>query len=119
VVKRDDDLIRQLLFEFEADDDWLILMPGDTNDSSEEDRKKRYYMLLLADEGMLAFVQRSSMRMTSQGHDMLDAIRSDTIWKRAKDGAASVGGVTLGMLKDLAVAYLKKEASERLGITLS
>ena len=68
---------------------------------------------------MLTFVQRSSMRMTSQGHDMLDAIRSDTIWNKAKDGAASVGGVTLGILKDLALGYLKKEASERLGIALS
>lgn len=117
-MKRDDDLIRQLLFEFEADDDWLILVPGETNDSSEEDRKKRYHMLLLEDEGMLSFVQRSSMRMTSRGHDMLDAIRSDTIWQKAKDGATSIGGATLGMLKDLAVAYLKKEANERLGIIL-
>ena len=29
-----------------------------------------------------------------------------------------MGGVTLGIMKDIAVGYLKKEASERLGITL-
>jgi hypothetical protein len=75
-------------------------------------------MLLLADEGLLTFVQRTSMRMTAQGHDLLDSIRSDTVWQKAKEGAAAVGGVTLGMLKELAVAYLKREVSDRLGISL-
>lgn len=116
-MKRDDDLIRQLLLDFEAADDWLILVPGTTMSSSPDERKRRYHMMLLGDEGMLAPVGNSTMRMTAKGHDMVEAIRSDTIWKKAKEGAASVGGVTLGMLKDIAVAYLKKEAADRLGIS--
>jgi hypothetical protein len=40
-MKRDDELIRQILFDIEANDDWLILVPGHTDDSSKEDRKRR------------------------------------------------------------------------------
>ncbi|WP_263626499.1 DUF2513 domain-containing protein [Xinfangfangia pollutisoli] len=56
--------------------------------------------------------------MTAKGHDFLDAIRNDTVWNKAKSGAAAVGGMTLGMLKDLAVAYLKQETAAKLGISL-
>jgi Hypothetical protein (DUF2513) len=117
-VKRDDDLIRKLLFEFEESEDWLIEVPGITLDAAEDDRKARYHMYLLADEGMLVAHGKYTMRMTSRGHDFLDAIRSDTIWNKTKAGAASLGGVTLGMLKDIAFGYLKQEAAVRLGIPL-
>jgi hypothetical protein len=56
--------------------------------------------------------------MTNCGHDYLDAIRSDTVWAKTRSGAASVGGVTLGIMRDMAVAYLKREVSEKLGLSL-
>lgn len=118
-MKRDDELIRQLLLDFEAAGDWLIFVPGMTLSASPEERKRRYHMMLLGDEGMLAPVANGTMRMTAKGHDMVEAIRSDTVWAKTKEGARAVGGVTLGMLKDIAVTYLKKEAAERLGISFS
>ena len=63
-------------------------------------------------------VSDSGYRMTNAGHDYLDAIRSDTIWKKTKDGAAELGGVTLGMMRDIAIGYLKQEAATKLGISL-
>ena len=54
--------------------------------------------------------------MTNQGHDYLEAIRSDTVWNKTKQGAAEVGGMTLGMMKDLAIAYFKQEVAGKLGI---
>ncbi len=118
-MKRDNDLIREMLLEFEADHDWLLLVPGGVSGESDEDRKRRYHMFLLADDGMLLEVGNDAMRLTSRGHDFIEAIRSDSIWKKATDGGKTIGGATIGMLKDLAVAYLKQAAHERPGITLS
>lgn len=117
-MKRDDDLIRELLLQFEEAAAWEHEMPGSFIGFSEEDSRRRYHVLLLIDEGLLVEADKDLVRLTASGHDFLDAVRAETAWKRAKDGAASVGGVTLGVLKDIAVAYMKKEVSARLGIDL-
>ena len=117
-MKRDDDLIRDLLFKYEDQADWLLMMPGDTLDASENARRERYHVLLMADEGFVTEVGRGTFRLTSQGHDYISAIRSDNVWAKTKDGAAKVGGVTLGVMKDLAIAYVKREVAQKLGIEL-
>ena len=61
---------------------------------------------------------RGRFRITNQGHDHLAAIRDEGVWKKAKGAASGLGGVTLGVMKDLAIGYLKQESSQRLGITL-
>jgi hypothetical protein len=117
-MKRNNDLIRDLLLEYEADEDWLIMTEGDTSSASQAEREIGYHQNLMADDGLLTYVSSSALRITSYGHDYLDAIRSDNVWNKTKSGAAKVGGMTLGMMKDLAVAYLKQEAAEKLGVTL-
>jgi hypothetical protein len=66
----------------------------------------------------MTFSGGHSYRLTNQGHDYIGAIKNETIWKKTKEGALQVGGVTLGMMKDIAIAYLKQEAAERLGLSL-
>ena len=117
-MKRDEAYIRELLFRYEAEEDWLLFVPGETMGSSEEEWRERYHVYLMIDAGLLAHVSKDTMRLTSAGHDFLEAIRSDTIWKQVQDGAARMGGVTLGILKDLAVAYIKQEVASRLGVAL-
>ena len=117
-MKRDDDLIRKILFGLEESDDWLHILPATSLDASAEEHQERYLLDLMGDQGFVAGVGESSFRMTSQGHDFLDAIRDDNIWNKTKVGAVQVGGMTIGMMKDLAVAYLKQEAAEKLGIVL-
>lgn len=117
-MKRDNDLIRKLLFEFEAAENWLLIMPGTTLNANMEEWQERYHILLLMDDGFVTDVAKGTFRLTAQGHDFVEAIRSDTVWKRTKDGVSSIGGATLGMVKDLAVAYLKQEAAEKLGVQL-
>jgi hypothetical protein len=58
------------------------------------------------------------LRITNAGHDYLDAIRSDPVWQRTKEAAQSIGGATLEIIKELAVACLKQIARERLGLPL-
>ena len=95
-----------------------MIMPGDTLGASEEEQREGYHVLLLIDMGFATEVGRGTFRLTSLGHDYISAVRSDTVWKKTKDGANKIGGATLGIMKDLAVAYLKQEAASKLGITL-
>ena len=46
------------------------------------------------------------------GHDYLDAVRDPTVWKETKSRAEKIGGWTFGIVKDLAVAYVKQEAAK-------
>jgi hypothetical protein len=115
-MQRDTDFLRALLFKYEADDDWLLMMPGSNAPSSDEEWREAYHVKLMIDEGLLEEVGRGTMRLTSKGHDFLDAIRSDTVWNRTKGVAAEIGGSTLGILQDIALAYLKAKAAKLLGV---
>ena len=116
-MKRDDDLVREMLLGFETQEDWLVLEPQFLNMSSEE-RKRYGHIQLMIDAGLMAEVGDGTFRISFQGHDYISAIRSDNVWAKTKEGAAKVGGMTLGMMKDLAIAYVKQEAAEKLGIQL-
>ena len=82
------------------------------------DEKRAYHVMLLCDAGYMTNVTADTYRMTSSWHDYLDAIRDDTVWAKIKDVAAGVGGVTLGVMKELGVAYLKQEITKKTGIQL-
>lgn len=111
-MKRDDDLIRGLLFEAEASEDPLF---GPFDD---EDEKRYEHARLLCDAGLFQQVQSGVFRMTNQGHDYLDAIRDDGVWKKTKEAVSTTGGVGLGIMKDIATAYVRQELSARLGMPL-
>lgn len=116
-MKRDDDFIRELLFEIEASDDPyliadLVLSP------STEDLKRHMHAKWLSDAGLLLEENDGVFRITNQGHDYLAAIRDDGIWKKTKAAASSAGGVGLGVMRDIAVAYVKQELSARLGLQI-
>ena len=114
---RDDELLREMLFEFEAEEDWLVIYAQFLSMPKEE-RRKLGHLNLLEDAGLVVQVGDSTYRLSNSGYDYLAAIRSDTVWKKTKEGAAKVGGMTLGMMADLAVAYVKQEAAAKLGIEL-
>lgn len=116
-MKRDDDYIRQLLLELEASPETSVLSALAIG-SDEEEEKHHYHLQLLCDAGLMTEVQPGVFRMTNQGHDFIAAIRSDTIWSKTKAGAGELGGVTLSILKDIAISYLKQEAKRTLGIDL-
>lgn len=46
------------------------------------------------------------------------SIRDDGVWKKTKEAASTAGGVGLGIMKDIAVAYVKQELSTRMGLPL-
>ena len=121
-MKRDDDLLRQILLSSEEKEDFVIKATKSLNPPAGE-RARLYHLELLCDAGLMAKLSENSgnsyYRMTNTGHDYLAAIRSNTVWQKTKDGAAQVGGMTLGMMRDLAIAYAKQEIREKLGIDLT
>ena len=116
-MRRDDEYIRQLLLEAEASSD-LYEMALISSSSSPDDVKRHQHFELMVDAGLCQSVNNGVYRMTNQGHDYLNAIRDDGVWEKTKEGASQVGGVTLGIMKDIAVAYVKQELSGKLGLPL-
>jgi len=117
-MKRDNDFIRQLLLEFEESDKRVIVLSFHLNMTPEE-QKKLYHAELLCDAGLLLQLDESVFRMTNHGHDYLDAIRNDTIWSRTKSLTREAGGASLGMLMEVALALLKEEIKERIGVQIN
>ena len=117
-MQRDDEYIRDLLFEIEQQDDYLILIPQTFN-ASVADRKKLYHVQLLCDSGYMIQISDAGYRLTSQGHDFISSIRDEGIWNKTKAAVAATGGnATLEVIKSLASGFLKKKISTHTGIEL-
>jgi len=116
-MKRDDDFIRGLVLEAEASED-IYLFAVMTKSSDPEYLKRHFHAELLCDAGFFEAVNDGVYRMTNQGHDYAQVIQSNEIWEKTKSDVAKLGGATLGMMRDLAIGYVKQKAAEKLGITL-
>ena len=118
-MKRDNEYLRELLFEIESNDNYLIFVPLSLGMSAEEQRG-HYHVHLLCDVGYMVKASDSpnaGYRLTSQGHDFIEAIRDKGIWEKTKEAVAETGGnATLEMVKALASGLLKKKISEHTGI---
>src|SRR5690554_106179 len=88
-MKRDVDLIRQLLFDIErhgAECSFDTLRNGA---APEADERARYHLRLLIDAGLAKETERSAtghpcVRLTNAGHEFLDICRDDANWREAK-----------------------------------
>lgn len=121
-MKRDMDLIRNIMIYLEDH-----LTPGKfiqsmdvplyNKDNDEEYQVLSEHIKLLLDEGLIeankmpirGFVIYDIQRITSYGHDFLDALRDETIWSKTKGAAGKVGGYTIAILMDLGKEYIKKQ----------
>jgi hypothetical protein len=127
-MRRDFDLIRDLMLKLEA----LPVRPGtlisfSTNEVAVEGHTwdeidAHLYMIYdtgyVIGDGRMPSGEWMFRRLSPDGHDFLDSVRDQTIWSKTKAGAATVGGWTLPILAELAKAYIKQIAKERLGLDL-
>ena len=117
-MKRDTDLIRDMLFEAEEDASHLYIAALSMG-AGEEDKKKYYHAELLCDAGFFDSKSSGVYRLTSQGHDYLDAVRDEGIWKQTKKAVADTGGsATLEIVKSVAVALLKERIGKITGLDI-
>jgi len=126
-MKRDMDLVRNLLLEIESHPEldrvaqWQF-GPGEFGITENNFKTTCFHLDLLIEAGMVQ--GRSAMRMpiisglTWEGCEFLDAIRDSKTWTKTKEGASAIGSWSVGVLVDLAKAYAKQEAKKRLGLDL-
>jgi hypothetical protein len=136
-MKRDWDLIRRQLTDIEEENNVLADLPKENpkwvGNESEEDFLKRQrahdviegrilgHIELLVEEGYIEgisvhrgasghfMVSRSVPRLTMAGHDLLDTMRSATIWTTIKETAKKKGiELTFDAIKALGVLALKQ-----------
>lgn len=133
-MKRDMDLIRQLLLRIEAQrlgvsgavDQVLTLStvkpPLCLDGESPDD--VHYNMRLLADASYLDMAKTqftgsfNIYGLTWAGHDFLDSVRDDEVWRKTKGGALKAGAFTFDLLKDLAKGFATKQLEELTGVKL-
>ncbi len=95
-MKRDMDLIRKLLFHFEERDELSMVRSSAVVIPGYEQRLVAYHINLMCEAGLLScekivssttadrVIDAHPFRLTWEGHEFLDAARSDAVWERAK-----------------------------------
>lgn len=120
-MKRDMDLVRKILLAMEEHEHGFAPRQIDIEGYSGE--QIAYHAYLMDEAGLIKAANTTHMgssspegmpgEMTWEGHEFLDAARSDTIWNKAKQKIKETGGsVTISTL----TALLKKLAADALGI---
>lgn len=119
-MKRDMDLIREILLRFEASEkernDLDVLADlGSKNVINA-------HLKLLEDSGFLDRLDvqmfpngvtfMMGWRITSSGHDFLNSVRDPEIWRKTKTGASKLGAWSIKLLGDLASSYVRAKAQE-------
>jgi hypothetical protein len=118
-MKRDVDLIRQILFDLERHGAECTLDSMRNGSAHEMDERTRYHLRLGIDAGLAKEIDRSSagtpcVRLTNAGHEFLEICRGDQRWQAAKSLVhQQTGGLSLTVLR----AVLTKWAVQ--GITRS
>ena len=113
-MKRDMNLIRELLFQLESDQGGKVRRLQAPEGCSPE--QVNYHATLMLQAGLIegkrtvAFsgVTFRDLSLTWTGHEFLDAIRPPLVWERVQERLAHLGGATLAVVKDLAIDELKK-----------
>ena len=110
-MKRDLDLSRQLLIDIEnrgVDCSVSVLRTGP--DQEAEDRI-RYHLRLLVDAGLLKEVDRTAggipcLRLTDDGHELLELARHEPRWVEAKRVCQDrIGGLSLTVIRGLLLRW--------------
>ncbi|MEX1027549.1 MAG: DUF2513 domain-containing protein [Candidatus Paceibacterota bacterium] len=117
-MQRDMELIRQIAFEIEqATGDTLSTKIEIEGHSAEA---IRYHCALMHEAGLIKAEPTANLRrgkknfwisrLTSKGHDFVDAARNDTLWKKFTAKARETG---VALTIEMTIAWLKQEAAER------
>jgi len=110
-MKRDLDLARHLLLDIEnrgTDCSVSVLRSGSNHQSEEQ---IRHHLRLLIDAGLLKEIDRTSagipcVRLTHDGHELLELVRSETRWHEAKYACQErLGGLSLSVIQGILLRW--------------
>lgn len=117
-MKRDMDLVRQILIRATEHEDGYVYENPDIAGYTKDQIDHHIYLMCQA--GLVEASDSSTMdgasptalliSVTWAGHDFIDAARSNTIWSSVKDKAKSVGGaLTFDLMKELLVTTARSQ----------
>jgi len=110
-MKRDLDLARQLLLDIEnhgTDCSVSVLRSGSNHQSEEQ---VRYHLRLLIDAKLLKEIDRTSagipcVRLTHDGHELLELVRCEPRWREAKHTCQErIGGLSLAVIRGILLRW--------------
>lgn len=113
-MKRNDDLLRDMLLRLEALPAGTTTLSGEFKFETHDRVTVGEHALLLLDAGLVVGRDISTkagpaaviVRLTNHGHDFLRVIREDTVWRRTKRVLAPVGGASLDIIKSVATEVI-------------
>jgi DNA-binding transcriptional ArsR family regulator len=116
-MKRDVDLIRQILLDLEAGGAYANWFDVDIEEYSPE--QMDYHLELLTEAGLITvrtsqreFSRWLPVRLTWKGHELLDAAREERQWQKAKEAVEKVGGVPFEVIATILLEMARQETNK-------
>ena len=117
-MKLNKELIREILLEVEATEDPLSLKTLNLPDHTDEEIS--YHICLLAEAGFLMAHDLTTLngynwcatRLTYEGHEFLDTIRDNKIWRKTKEIAKTAGISSINALFEIGKGFVKQKLIE-------
>lgn len=122
-MKRDMELIRELLLYSEENAQELISILDPSDFPNRDQDLVNYHLTLLEQAGYLnkgrgAIGRRGLGTLTMSGHDFLDSIRDPEIWRNTKTVGEKAGGWTLEILSEIAKGLIMTKIKQHTGVDL-
>ena len=118
-MKRDIDLIRQILLELEEKGAYTNWMDIDIEDYSPE--QIDYHLELMVEAGLISvrtsekeYSRQLPLRLTWEGHEFLDAVRNEPQWHKVKESIKLGNNVPFHVIETLLFELAKRETQDRL-----
>lgn len=122
-MKRDMDLVRQLLLNIEEAVDYEPIRSRDIALDGYSAEQIGYHLGILADGELVDVIDTRThdskmfscfvKGITWQGHEFLDSVRDDGVWKHTSEKLKPFGSASLEIVKSVAIACL----TSRLGLS--
>ena len=118
-MQRDIDLIREILLNLEEQGAYTNWLDVDIESYSPE--QMDYHLELLMEAGLIS--KRASerelprwlpVRLTWDGHELLDAARDEKRWRKVKESIAHIGSVPFEIVRSALLEMVRPETSKHL-----
>ena len=128
-MKRDMDLVRDLLLYFEAKTETSGIHSSDVRIDGYDETQIGLHLNIMAEAGLLIcepfrsstnpdrFIRTFVFDLSWKGHEYLDTIRDPKIWKGTKSALARIGNWPFGVALDIAKGLALTEA-RKLGVSV-
>ncbi|MEL6485794.1 MAG: DUF2513 domain-containing protein [Pseudomonadota bacterium] len=115
-MKRDMDLIREMLLWMEEHEDRIIYLNEFSKFPREEELTLGHLRQLISG-GFVEILSENAYGITWEGHEFLEKIRDPEVWRKTKEGASKLNSWGVKLLGEIATGFIKAKAIE-LGLPL-